>query len=155
MDEHEKYEADCKKIRKANESLLADFEAWLKSSGLSDKTIGNHLSNIDFYINEYLLYEDAIEAKDGVHSISMFLGYWFIKKAMWASQTSIKNNATSLKKFYVRVHDPLNVQGWLRTSSPAPDWPGWASTPAETKTAPPCYKVRPFVSRQGDYCGLC
>jgi intergrase/recombinase len=100
MDEYEKYEADCKKIRKANESLLADFEAWLKSSGLSDKTIGNHLSNIDFYINEYLLYEDAIEAKDGVHSISMFLGYWFIKKAMWASQASIKSNATSLKKFY-------------------------------------------------------
>ncbi len=82
MDGYEKYEADCKKIRKANESLLADFEAWLKSSGLSDKTIGNHLSNIDFYINEYLLYEDAIEAKDGVHSVSIFLGYWLIKKAM-------------------------------------------------------------------------
>jgi predicted nucleotidyltransferase len=60
----------------------------------------NHLSNIDFYINEYLLYEDATEAKDGVHSVSMFLGYWFIKKAMWASQASIKSNAASLKKFY-------------------------------------------------------
>jgi predicted RNA-binding protein with EMAP domain len=67
---------------------------------LSEKTIRNHLSNIDFYINEYLLYEDATEAKDGVHSVSMFLGYWFIKKAMWASQASIKSNAASLKKFY-------------------------------------------------------
>lgn len=100
MDDYEKYEADCKNIRKVNESLLAEFETWLKSSGLSEKTIRNHLSNIDFYINEYLLYEDATEAKDGVHSISTFLGYWFIKKAMWASQASIKSNAASLKKFY-------------------------------------------------------
>ena len=30
----------------------------------------------------------------------MFLGYWFIKKAMWASKSSIKANAASLKKFY-------------------------------------------------------
>jgi site-specific recombinase XerD len=31
--------------------------------------------------------------------VSMFLGYWFIRKALWASNTSIKNYATSLKKF--------------------------------------------------------
>jgi site-specific recombinase XerD len=30
----------------------------------------------------------------------MFLGYWFICKAMWASRASIKSNAESLKKFY-------------------------------------------------------
>ena len=100
MDEYKKYEADCKNIKKANEGLLTDFEAWLKSSGLSDKTINNHLSNIEFYINEYLLYEDIIEAKNGVHYVSMFLGYWFINKATWASQASIKSNAASLKKFY-------------------------------------------------------
>lgn len=100
MNDYKKYEADCKKIRKTNERLLAEFDAWLQSSGVADKTIRNHLSNIDFYINEYLLYEDATEAKDGVHSINMFLGYWFIRKAMWASQASIKSNAASLKKFY-------------------------------------------------------
>jgi site-specific recombinase XerD len=100
MDDYEKYEADCKKIRTANQKLLKDFESWLESSGLSEKTIKNHLSNIDFYINEYLLYEDAVEAKDGVDRVSDFLGYWFIKKAMWASQSSIKANASSLKKFY-------------------------------------------------------
>jgi len=105
MDDYEKYEEDCKKIRKANERLLTDYEVWLKSSGLSEKTISNHLSNIDFYINEYLLYEDATEAKDGAYAVSMFLGYWFIKKAMWASQSSIKGNATSLKKFYTFMHE--------------------------------------------------
>ena len=100
MDDYEKYEQECKKIRKVNELLLNEFEVWLKSTGLKEKTINNHLSNIDFYVNEYLLYEDATEAKDGSCSIGMFLGYWFIKKAMWASQSSIKSNATSLKKFY-------------------------------------------------------
>ena len=105
MDDYEKYEKDCKKIRKVNESLLNEFGMWLKSSGLSEKTINNHLSNIDFYVNEYLLYEDATKAKDGVDDVDMFLGYWFIKKAMWASQSSIKGNATSLKKFYTFMHE--------------------------------------------------
>ena len=100
MDDSQKYEADCQKIRKVNHELLKDFESWLESSGLSEKTINNHISNIDFYINEYLLYEDAVEAKDGVDMVGDFLGYWFIKKALWASQSSLNANAGSLKKFY-------------------------------------------------------
>jgi len=52
---------------------------------LSKKTIDKHVSNVDFYINDFLLYEDAIEAADGVSSMGMFLGYWFIRKAMWSS----------------------------------------------------------------------
>ena len=100
MDDYEKYEEECKKIRKTNEHLLNEFNVQLKSSGLSVKTRNNHLANIDFYINEYLLREDKTEAKDGVNAVDMFLGYWFIKKAMWASKASIKGNAASLKKFY-------------------------------------------------------
>lgn len=105
MDDYEKYKENCAKTRKANERLLSDFEAWLKTSGLAKKTIDNHLSNIEFYVNEYLLYEEAIEAKDGVAAVDMFLGYWFIKKAMWASQSSIKGNAASLRKFYTFMYE--------------------------------------------------
>jgi site-specific recombinase XerD len=105
MNDYEKYEEDCKRIREANERLLHEFDAWLKSSGLSEATINNHSSNIDFYINEYLLYEDATEAKDGVSGVGMFLGYWFIRKAMWASPSSIRGNAASLKKFYTFLHE--------------------------------------------------
>jgi len=100
MNDYDIYEDDCNKIRKNNKQLLSEFKKSLSSSGLSESTINNHVSNIDFYINDYLLSENAIEAKEGVNSVSMFLGYWFIKKAMWASQSSIKGNATSLKKFY-------------------------------------------------------
>lgn len=105
MNDYEKYEEDCKRIREANERLLIEFDVWLKSSGLSEATVNNHSSNIDFYINEYLLYEDATEAKDGVNGVGMFLGYWFIRKAMWASPSSIRGNAASLKKFYTFLHE--------------------------------------------------
>ncbi|CAK8722014.1 Phage integrase, N-terminal SAM-like domain [Candidatus Electrothrix laxa] len=105
MDDYDKYEKNCKKIKKANKGLLNEFDAWLKASGLSKKTIKNHLGNIEFYVNEYLLYEDAIEAKDGADDVGMFLGYWFIRKAMWASKSNIKSNAASLKKFYTFMHE--------------------------------------------------
>ncbi|MCI5148479.1 MAG: recombinase [Candidatus Electrothrix sp. MAN1_4] len=105
MDYYEKHKRDCKKIRKANEGLLEEFEASLKAAGLSEKTINKHVWNIDFYINEFLLYEDANEAKGGAGNVGMFLGYWFIKKAIWASKANIKSNATSLKKFYTFMHE--------------------------------------------------
>lgn len=101
MDDYDIYEKKCKIIRKENERLLIEFAVSLQSSGLSKKTIENHVSNVEFYVNDYLLYEDATEVRDGANSIGDFLGYWFIKKAMWASRTSIKSNATSLKKFYM------------------------------------------------------
>ena len=100
MDDYKQYEIECEKIRESNKKLLEDFANWLRKSNLADTTIRRHVENIDFYINEYLLYEDAIEPQAGVFSVSMFLGYWFIRKAMWASKTSIKSNAASLKKFY-------------------------------------------------------
>ncbi|MCP4542889.1 MAG: recombinase [Chloroflexi bacterium] len=104
-DDYEQYEIDCERIRESNGKLLEDFAAWLKQSGISSKTINKHTENVDFYINEFLLYEDAQEPQEGVLSISMFLGYWFIKKAMWASAASIKSNAASLKKFYTFLHE--------------------------------------------------
>ena len=105
MIDHEQYEAECERIQQANAQLLADFEAWLIRKNLAAKTIKNHIDNIDFYINHFLLYEDAVEPQEGVGAIGMFLGYWFIKKAMWASATSIRSNAASLKKFYTFLHE--------------------------------------------------
>ena len=104
-DDYEQYEIECERIRESNGKLLDDFAIWLQQSGLSSKTIDKHTENIDFYINEFLLYEDAEEPQQGVHSISMFLGYWFIRKAMWSSASSIKSNAASLKKFYTFLHE--------------------------------------------------
>lgn len=98
--DHEKFEIECERIKQDNEAYLNQFSKWLEKSKLSEKTINKHLSNIDFYINDYLLYDDSVEAKDGIDAVGMFLGYWFIRKAMWSSKATIRSNATSLKKFY-------------------------------------------------------
>ena len=103
--EYDKYERACKKIREENAKLPADFEQWLLGKGLAKKTVKRHRENADFYINEFMLNEDATPAKDGASDISMFLGYWFIRKAMWASPGAIRENAASLKKFYTFMHE--------------------------------------------------
>lgn len=100
MTEYEEYERKCSSIREENMTLLDNFESWIRSKGLSEATAQKHRENIDFYINEFLLYESPKHASEGVDEVGMFLGYWFIRKAMWANEASVKANATSLKKFY-------------------------------------------------------
>ena len=131
MDDYAQYEADCEKIRKTNDKLLNTFGTWLKASKLKEKTIKRHIENVDFYINEFLLYEDAVEAKDGAIEIGMFLGYWFIRKATWASPAQIKSNAASLKKFYTFLFEKEMIKKEdlvdLKTSIKE-DMPEWVAT---------------------------
>jgi site-specific recombinase XerD len=94
------YEKECQEIRKVNVGLLGEFRTWLASAGKTQAAIRKHCINLDFYLNHFLLYDDTLRAADGVLEVGNFLGYWFIRKAMWASQASIKSNATSLKEFY-------------------------------------------------------
>jgi len=100
MNEYEDYEKQCKILRKENQVLLDEFSAWLESKGLKPKTVRKHCDNVSFFINDFLLYSEVIRAVDGANHVGMFLSYWFIKKAMWASPESIRSNAASLKKFY-------------------------------------------------------
>jgi len=107
MTRYEQYEQACERIRNVNARLLADFRDWLTRKGLSAQTVRNHVGNIDLYVNHYLLYDTATEAVSGVYYVSSFLGHWYIRKAMWASESGIRGNAASLKKFYIY----LNEQG--------------------------------------------
>jgi len=87
------------KIREDNDVYLAGFENWLNNKGLSKKTVNTHMSNVEFYINEYLCYV-ALDVSHGTHEINGFLGNWFIRKAAWSSCDHIKTIASSIKKFY-------------------------------------------------------
>ena len=109
-DDYAKYENECERIREENADLLKQFADWLSAKGLSDTTVRRHCENMDFYLNHFLLYEDAEEAASGVSRVGMFLGYWFIRKAMWANQSAIKSNAASLKKFYAFMLDKGKVE---------------------------------------------
>jgi site-specific recombinase XerD len=105
-DSYQEYELACQQEKERNSQLLEQFATWLKAKQLTQKTIDNHLTNVDFYINEFLLYESPItEAEEGITMLDMYFGYWFIKKAMWASASSMKSNAASLKKFYSFLHE--------------------------------------------------
>jgi hypothetical protein len=86
-------------VLEENRKILAAYEAWLSDKGLSEKTVAMHCGNIEFYINDFLLHDEPIPAREGIDRIGVFLGYWFIRKAMWASEASIRSNSTSLKKF--------------------------------------------------------
>ncbi|MFW5893618.1 MAG: recombinase [bacterium] len=109
-DTYEQYEKECRRIRAENEKLLAAFADWLSAKGLAESTIRRHCENMDFYLNHFLLYEDAEEATSGVTKVDMFLGEWFIRKAMWANQAAIKSNAASLKKFYTFMVEKGKVE---------------------------------------------
>ncbi len=100
MDDYEQYEDDNDEIRQANNGHLALFEEYLVKAGLKEKTISNHLSNVDLFLNDYLLYYDAIPMEEGYEQISDFLGDFFIRKCMWSTPATIKSTAASIKKFY-------------------------------------------------------
>jgi hypothetical protein len=94
------FEPEIKKQRKINKKILFEFENSMIHEGLSNKTITSHMSNVDFYINEYLQYYDAKSVQLGIDALDEFFMDWFPRKAMWSSQSHVKSNITSLKKFY-------------------------------------------------------
>ncbi|PSW27704.1 hypothetical protein C9J21_21155 [Photobacterium phosphoreum] len=94
------FEPEIKKQRKINKKILFEFENSMIHEGLSNKTITSHMSNVDFYINEYLQYYDAKSVLLGIDALDEFFMDWFPRKAMWNSQSHVKSNITSLKKFY-------------------------------------------------------
>lgn len=95
---YDEYEEKCKKIREENDKLLELFEESLKD--LKPQTVSRHVSNVDFFINNYLLYEDALTFDRGIYEIGGFLGEFFIRRCMWSTPGTIKSTAASIKKFY-------------------------------------------------------
>jgi site-specific recombinase XerD len=95
------YDARVRAIQAYNQPILDDFRAWLKQSGLAEKTVKSHVDNIDFF-TEYLVYYDPLKKLDEADSddVWMFLANWFPRKALWASVTSVKSYFASFKKFF-------------------------------------------------------
>ncbi len=99
------YDRQCDRMRERNARFLDLFEADMRATGLAESTIRRHLGNVDFYINEYLLYYGVNDMEYGCHDVYGFLGDWFIRKCTWSTPSTIKSNATSIKKFYKCMRD--------------------------------------------------
>lgn len=103
-DYYDQLESECEKIQTENHHVVEGFRQYLKAKNLSEKTINKHVSNAEFYINDFLLYEEPLQPKEGIYKLNYFLGFWFIRKALWASVTSINEYISSLKHFYTYLH---------------------------------------------------
>ncbi|NJP12169.1 MAG: site-specific integrase [Leptolyngbyaceae cyanobacterium RU_5_1] len=95
------YDQQVEQIRLYNQPILDEFQAWLEKSNLSINTIRSHVQNIEFFA-EYLFYYEPLrqldEAEDG--DVVDFLMNWFPRKALWASESSVKSYITSFRKFF-------------------------------------------------------
>ena len=98
--DYDDYSKACDEIKEKNSGYLALFKQDLIDEGLKDSTIKRHLSNVDFYINDFLLYEEPLAMEYGMGRIDSFLGDFFIRKCMWSTPGNIKSTAASIKKFY-------------------------------------------------------
>ncbi|MEM7531591.1 MAG: integrase [Chloroflexota bacterium] len=95
------YDQQVKQINAQNQPIFVGFENWLDESGLTRKTIENHIVNMSFF-SEYLVYYDPLiplnESDAG--DVLSFLIDWFPRKAMWSSPSASKSYMTTFRKFY-------------------------------------------------------
>ena len=96
--DYNEYERLCELQRETNKKYLTIFENDLTQAGLKEKTIKNHLFNVDLYINEYLLRIEPLEIQHGCdYELDTFLGDFFIRKCTWSTPGTIKSTAASIK----------------------------------------------------------
>lgn len=95
--------------RKENQKYMDIFLKELKASGISDKTIQNHMDNVDFYLTDYLPFtdNDSTDMKGGAEIFNLrdFFGYFYIQKCMWSTPNNLKTTGASIKKFYKCMAD--------------------------------------------------
>ena len=73
-----------------NHDYLILFQEDLENAGLKQKTIYNHLSNVDLFINDFLGYRMNVTMEEGVTMLGDFLGDYFIRKCMWSTPATVK-----------------------------------------------------------------
>lgn len=95
------YDEEVQKVSAYNQPILDEFKSWLQNSGVTPKTIKNHLENIQFFA-EYLVYDEPLQKLDetDAEDVYSFLADWFPRKALWASANSMKSNMASFRKFF-------------------------------------------------------
>jgi hypothetical protein len=99
-DEKTTPEAKQEQVRKSNLQLYIEFQSWFSSKKPSKSTFLRHINNVDWYLNQYLVYGKPIEASLAATLVPEYLGSWSIQKFVNNSNSALKSSAVSLKKFY-------------------------------------------------------
>lgn len=105
-------EEKIKKYGKENEKLIEGFETYLEEKKLAPKTIKKHVRNASFYINDYVLEHHSASAAEAIAPVYLddFFDWFFIRKCMWSSPATIKENASSIRKFYTFMYEKGHVE---------------------------------------------
>jgi len=104
------YDQEVDKIRVYNQPILDEFQSWLQNTGVTPKTVKNHIENIKFFA-EYMVYYEPLQKVDEADAgdVYSFLADWFPHKAMWASESSTKSNMASFRKFFKFLRESSRV----------------------------------------------
>lgn len=108
--DYDQYLEECEKIKKKNYALLDLFGEDLTNAGLKEKTINRHLSNVDFFINTFLIRMDALPMEEGISMLDEYLGDFYIRKCLWSTPKNIRSTAASIKKFYKCMLDHGEIE---------------------------------------------
>ena len=105
----DEYEKKVRELQAENAEIFASFRAALVEKGLAKPTIRRHVENAEFFLDDYLAETEGVSAVEGIDHVPSFLGFWFIRKAMWASETAIRQYAATFKKLYAHLAEQGRV----------------------------------------------
>lgn len=105
-------------LAQENQKYLKVFEAELREAGLGEKTIERHLTNVSFYLNDFVpRYSDHPSMADGIsqESLSIFFSDFYIYHCIWSTPNNLKTTAASIKKFYrsMTAHGFIGPEAYL------------------------------------------
>lgn len=102
---YSQYEEEVAKCREENKKHLEDFRVALEAKNISPKTIKQHISNMQLYLNHYMQREEATPMEGGWVMVDTFFTWFYPLKCMPSSAYGAKSMMASVKKFYKLMMD--------------------------------------------------
>ena len=95
------YDKTCRKVAKMNKLYIDEFKKYLANGKrLSKSTVTKQVRCVSFFANAYLTHDFQYDIYHGMDSFSDYFGYFFVRKNICGSVTSMKEHIAALKKFY-------------------------------------------------------
>lgn len=113
-----------------NRKFLDLFTDELIDARLKTKTIEQHLSNVEVFLDMMARREGEL-MEEAIPHVWAYLGDWYIRRCMWSTPANIKTTAASIKKFaeamkkygFISETDYKNLCQTIKT-----DMPEWQAT---------------------------
>lgn len=109
-------QVQARAARERNAELVRAFERWLTKQGLSKKAIQEHVDNVTFFADAYMVgaggcvifSRPADQADTG--DVDEFMTEWFMREADTVSEGTVKASVASLIKFYTCLKDTAQMK---------------------------------------------